>query len=99
MTLKEFRQKIRRSLERRLLERRIIPFPFGSTEWVTLIQQEYLLWPKQERRFQDRRNLLRRQALRRNKNLAGSTFIPIDKLSGLLTKEEIQMINELFQTD
>jgi hypothetical protein len=100
MTLKEFRQNIRRSLERRLLERRIIPFSFGSTEWVRLIQQEYLLWPKKERRFQDRRNQPRREGFRRNKNLASSRALDsIDKWSGLLTKEELQMINELVQSE
>ena len=54
-----FRSK--RQQERRIKERRAIEYEFGSPEWITRIQKENLLWPKQDRRQRDRRAGERRQ--------------------------------------
>ncbi len=99
MTSKEFRQKIRRLSERRKNERRKNSFPFGSEEWIALIQQEYLLWPKHDRRHQDRRSQPRRQLLRRRNRARSASSGQKKTLYGLLTKEEKEMLNELIQSD
>ena len=88
-------QKNSRQSERRLKERRIMTYAFGSTEWLKAIKQDYLLWPKQDRRRQDRR-----QNLRRIKNTGRSTSSVYTKtMQNLLTEEEKQMLNELIQSD
>ncbi len=70
-------------------------YAFGSAEWLKAIKQDYLLWPKQDRRCQDRR-----QNLRRIKNTGRSTSSVYTKtMQNLLTEEEKQMFNELIQSD
>ena len=88
-------KKNSRQSERRSKERRIINFVFGSEEWLNSIKQEYLLWPKKNRRDQDRR-----QHFRRIKNIGHSTFyVYTETMQNLLTEEEKQMLNELIQSD
>lgn len=99
MANKEARKKVRRLSERRRNERRKNSFTFGSDEWIALIQQEYLLWPKQDRRHQDRRCQARRQALRRNNRPRPEPATQTKTLYGLLTKEEKEMLNELIKYD
>jgi len=99
MNAPDFRQNIRREEERRLIERREVLFEFGSEEWCQFIQQEYLLWPKKDRRNIDRRSLARRQTFRR----VGNSRRPVKVLrpqnvSALLTNEERDMINELIRS-
>jgi hypothetical protein len=55
----------RRIEERRNYSRRVIVYPFGSDEWVHAISESYLLWPKQDRRHEERRYLSRRHLERR----------------------------------
>ncbi len=100
MASKDFRQKKRRESERRLKNRRINPYAFGSAEWVNLIQQEYLLWPRQDRRSEDRRAQPRRQGCRRIHN-SGQVrpSVHTKTLQDLLTNEEKQMLNEIIQSD
>jgi len=94
------REKTRRKLERRSKERRIIPYEFSSPEWREMIQQEYLLWPKEDRRKADRRSSARRLKSRRVKK-NGKPRMPRQpsNLLDLLTREEKKMINELMQSD
>ena len=100
MASNDFRQKTRRESERRLKNRRINPYPFGSAEWVNMIQQEYLLWPRLNRRSDERRAQSRRQSCRRNKNTGrAKPSVHTKTLEGLLTYEEKQMLNELIQSD
>ncbi len=103
MTSNDSRQKSRRKSERRSKERREIPYPFGSAEWLRAIQKEYLLWPKEDRRHHDRRSQDRRHGNRRliNKGKQASKTTPLleKRLQGLLTEEEKQMLNELIQLD
>jgi len=44
-----------------LRARRENVFKFGGLEWRNIIQREYLLWPKRDRRLLDRRSLGRRK--------------------------------------
>ncbi|MFW5442950.1 MAG: hypothetical protein ACKE51_01410 [Methylococcaceae bacterium] len=100
MDTNDFRQKKRRESERRFKKRRVIHFPFGSTEWVNMIQQSYLLWPKQDRRTQERRSQCRRQGCRRINNKGRVRSLAQGKtMQDLLSKEEKQMLNELIQSD
>ncbi|MCF6251024.1 MAG: hypothetical protein L3J75_07110 [Methylococcaceae bacterium] len=95
MNTYDSRQKGNRQSERRSKERRIIAYPFGSADWLKAIKQNYLLWPKLDRRLQDRR-----QKLRRIKNTGQSkTSVATKKLHNILTSEEKQMLNELFRSD
>ncbi len=94
------RGKTRREAERRSIERRENIFEFGSLEWQQVVQQEYLLWPKQDRRQLERRSLGRRAMARRVKNNGhNKSFIKPKKLEALLTNEERQMLNELIRSD
>ena len=100
MAANNSRQDTRRKFERRSKERRINPFEFGSDEWREMIQKEYLLWPKQDRRIAERRSATRRQGNRRVKN-NGAVRMPrqINNLHDLLTNEERDMLNDLSQSD
>ena len=94
------REKTRRKLERRSKERRIIPYEFSSPEWREMIKQEYLLWPKEDRRKAERRSSARRVKSRRTQK-NGKARVPRQSrnLLDLLTKEEKKMINELTQSE
>jgi hypothetical protein len=100
MAINNSRQKTRRKSERRLKERRINNFEFSSPEWCEMIQKEYLLWPKEDRRKADRRSSARRVKSRRvEKNGKARASRKPSNLVDLLTKEEKNMINELMQSD
>ncbi len=100
MVANKIRQKVRRIAERRIAERRTVLFEFDSVEWRIVIQQEYLLWPKNDRRDSDRRSIGRRQMLRRVKNGGqAKKHVKSRGLSALLTNEEREMINELIRFD
>ena len=94
MAPKDPRKDSRRKDERRIVERRVITHPFGSPEWVKGIQQEYLLWPKRDRRVNDRRCEFRRKDARRVKSIEP---VNTQKMYELLTAEEKEMLNELSQ--
>ena len=46
--------------DRRHQGRRSVTSPFGSAEWIKAVQVNYLFWPKQDRRQQERRSRSRR---------------------------------------
>ena len=84
-----------RHSERRSKERRLISFAFGTPKWIERIKEEYLLWPKQDRRTKNRR-----QSLRRIKNLGRSSKTAnTNNMQMLLTEEEKQMLSKLSQSD
>ncbi|BCG64062.1 MAG: hypothetical protein methR_P1828 [Methyloprofundus sp.] len=90
----------RRSTERRYSERRLIAHTFGSPDWIAAIQQDYLLWPKHERRRQCRRSIERRKNYRRTSHVGiADRSINRQELHSLLTQEEKQMLNELMDPD
>jgi len=86
----------RRQSERRHHERRTIQYPYGSPEWIANIQQNYLLWPKQDRRQRDRRCQERRYIMNeRRTGQSGRRLYrkkSIQNLQDLLTEEEKQML-------
>ena len=89
------KQNSSRRSERRSEERRLITYQFGSPKWINRIKEEYLLWPKQDRRIQKRR-----QNRRRIKNIGRSTTAAyIKTMQNLLTVEEKQMLRKLSQSD
>jgi hypothetical protein len=97
----EYRDKMRRTTERRQRVRRVIRAAFGSDKWIAAIQSSYVLWPKQERRDRERRSIDRRWAERRTQ-LRALRRRPyrqriIDKVirSQTLTAEERSMLNDL----
>lgn len=94
------RKKTRRESERRSKERRINPYAFGTDEWRELIQQQYLLWPKEDRRNSERRSKSRRQTNRRGVNSSDKVRVPrkFNNLHDLLTDEERKTLNELIQS-
>lgn len=100
MNLYDFRRTPRRSsMTRRIADRRQIPYPFGSREWVENIKNHYLAWPKSNRRAQSRRSDERRAAERRIQQLSeqlrsGKKFSPI-----LITQEERKLIEDLYLND
>jgi hypothetical protein len=59
------RRHSRRIEERRNHCRREIAYAFGSDDWVRVIKSSYVLWPKTDRRNQERRYLSRRNLERR----------------------------------
>jgi hypothetical protein len=88
------RQHNRRIEERRNHCRRVIFYPFGSDEWVHEISESYLLWPKddrrhQERRYDSRRHIERRTLLKNHRHrlrqLALNGYI---RRQGLTTEEK-----------
>lgn len=89
----------RRRKVRRQQERRTNPFAFNSAEWIATVQQQYLLWPKQDRRLDDRRaaerrELDRRAALRNAKpKFQRNHWFSADTV---LNDEEKQMILDLY---
>ncbi len=97
MTPSSNRNIVRRHQIRRDTERRALIYQFGTSEWLTRIQQENFLWPKKDRRFNDRRSEERRFDTRRIKQ----TFLKTRQTShhDLLTAEEKQMLNKLIQED
>lgn len=100
MALEDPRQKNRRRTERRTKERRENAHSFGSPEWIRVIQEEYLLWPKEDRRSDDRRCQSRRQGSRRVRSIARPEANDhAREMYDLLTAEERQMLNELSQSD
>lgn len=91
------RNKSRRQTERRNNERRLLSHNFMSPEWLDRIQKEHLLWPKRDRRVNNRRLDLRRaKSSRRLQNIPHKR-IPeiINDQSELLTPGERKMLFDL----
>ncbi|MBS3964637.1 MAG: hypothetical protein KGZ80_09120 [Methylomonas sp.] len=97
----------RRQHERRQHERRSNPHPFNSAEWLAVIQQQYVLWPKQDRRITERRDADRRHSERRSKARNGSgSLVRRPRVSAdplladrILDDDEKAMILALFADD
>lgn len=91
----------RRRNVRRQQERRANPFAFNSEEWIAAVQQQYLLWPKQDRRLFDRRSSERRELDRRAALRNAKREMPFQRnrwfsADNILNDEEKQMILALF---
>lgn len=89
-----------RRLARRQNERRSNPFAFNSEEWIVMVQQQYLMWPKQDRRRDDRRAAERREYTfqpssqrKQARPFQAERFMSSEHL---LSNEEKQMILNLY---
>ena len=98
MTLYDFRRNPRRSsMTRRIADRRNIPYPFGSPEWVDNIQKHYLAWPKANRRDLCRRCNERRACERRRQQLSEQRRSEKKYSPILLSQEEKALIENLYR--
>jgi hypothetical protein len=78
----------------------MILFSFGSNEWVERIKKDYLLWPKRDRRLDERRSLLLEQCRRPQKNMTlFLSKLRSNKQNDLLTLEEKQMLSDVLKSD
>lgn len=94
----------RRNHARRHKERRSNPFEFNSPEWIALMMEQFVLWPKQDRRNSDRRSSDRRAQERRtfSRNAYSSRHIrhPQPSLTAdILEEDEKKMIMDLFRDE
>lgn len=100
MNIINLRKNLRRStVTRRIADRRVVPYEFGSPEWIENIKKNYLAWPKtnrrkMERRADDRRSPDRREQLAYEKARTGGKYSRI-----ILTSEERKLIEDLYLSD
>ncbi len=80
-------------------DRREIPYPFGSPEWVDNIKSHYLAWPISDRRVMSRRGNERRSAERRQLLLNEQDRSEKKHSPILLSQEERKLIEDLFLCD
>jgi hypothetical protein len=100
MNLYDYRRKPRRAImTRRIDDRREIPHPFGSPEWVENIKSHYLAWPISDRRAMSRRSDERRAVERRQLSLSEQSRSEKKYSPVLLTQEERKLIEDLFLCD
>ena len=100
MTPYDFRRNPRRSsMTRRMTDRRKVPYPFGSAEWVENIKNYYLAWPKSNRRDRSRRHDERRVPDRRQHQLSEQRRSEIKYSPILLTEEERKLIEGLYLSE
>ncbi len=100
MSLYDFRRNPRRSSNtRRMADRRKIPYPFGSPEWVENVKKHYLAWPVSNRRGQIRRSDERRAPDRRQQQLSEQRRSEKKYSQIVLTHEERKLIEDLFLDD
>lgn len=99
MNIINLRKNLRRlSKTRRISDRRTIPYEFGSPEWEEHIKSHYLVWPKKDRRLQERRANERRIPDRRNNQVLSSPRSRFEKKYAriLLTPEERKLIEDMY---
>lgn len=100
MSTYDLRKDSRRaSITRRLTDRRITPYSFGSVEWIENIKNNYLAWPKAERRESCRRENERREAERRLQQFTEQRRSEIKHSPLILTQEERRLIEDLYRID
>jgi hypothetical protein len=84
---------------RRVADRRLSPYAFGSEAWLANIEANYAYCPKIERRQMDRRNLDRRLADRRHGALPTERAAAKKMPQLSLTVEERKLIEDLYFYD
>lgn len=102
MNIINLRKNLRRlSKTRRIADRRVIPYEFGTPEWEENIKKNYLVWPKTDRRKQDRRVAERRVPDRRQNHLQTIERSRLERKYAriLLTPEERKLIEDIYLRD
>jgi hypothetical protein len=100
MNIINLRKNLRRStVTRRISDRRIVNFEFGSPEWVENIKKNYLAWPKTNRRTMERRADDRRSPDRRDHQASERSRSEKKYSRILLTSEERKLIEDLYLSD
>lgn len=100
MNIINLRKNLRRStVTRRISDRRIVPYEFGSPEWVENIKKNYLAWPKTNRRAVERREDDRRSPDRRDHQASERSRSEQKYSRILLTSEERKLIEDLYLSD
>ncbi len=94
----------RRNAHRRSKERRENPYAFNSPEWIAMMEERYVLWPKVDNRKQDRRSSDRRTNERRTtlRNVALSRSMRRARthdMNNILGHQEKQFILDLFNEE
>lgn len=95
---------IRRRFVRRQNERRTNPHAFNSSEWLTMMRERFVLWPKQDnrqydRRAADRRNEERRSARRETGYSRALRSYRSYAAENILGEDEKQFIRFLFSEE
>lgn len=91
---------VRRIWIRRQKERRSNDLAFNSPEWIAMMQESFVLWPKLDRRKEDRRACERRKLDRRSllRKEGGDRHFPVILTAdNVLDDEEKRMILDLFK--
>ena len=100
MVKNDVRNTFRRSSSsRRVSDRRVTPYAFGTEEWEEHIKINYYVWPKTDRRQSCRRSDDRRAFDRRQRQLSEQQRSEQKFSDILLTYEELKLIEELYKYD
>lgn len=98
MNIINLRKNLRRTSDtRRESDRRSVPYPFGSPQWLENIKNNYLAWPKSNRRANERRSSERRAIDRREQQqLAERTRLKETYSRIFLSPEEKKLIEDVY---
>lgn len=103
MNIINLRKNLRRLAKtRRVSDRRIVPYEFGTPEWEEHIKKNYMAWPKVDRRKKDRRLNERRVPDRRNTQQtqpSERSHFERKYARVLLTPEEKKLIEDMYLKD
>lgn len=100
MNIVNLRKDLRRSREtRRVSDRRVAPYQFGSEQWIEHVKENYVAWPRHDRRGEGRRTADRRAPDRRRQQLSEQRRSQRKYSEILLTREELKLIEDLYLGD
>ena len=100
MNIIDLREGLRRSLiTQRVLDRRKVPYEFGSPEWLAYIKNNHVDCPKVNRRNADRRNDKRQLPERRQQHVAAPIQSEKKYARIFLTPAEKKLIEDLYLND
>lgn len=100
MNIINLRKTLRRSnASRRMADRRVAPYAFGTPEWIENIEKSHLAWPKADRRVAERRVNERRSPDRRSRQASEQARAGRKYSRILLTSEERKLIEDVYLSD
>lgn len=102
MNIINLRKNLRRlSKSRRIADRRVVPYEFGTPEWEEFMKKNYIAWPKADRRTQNRRTAERRVPDRRQNQMQASERARFERKYSriLLTPAERKLIQDMYLRD